>query len=110
MVKGSADALLTLINDILDLSKMEAGKLELDYMSFDLRRSLSEVTKILAIKAQQKGVEFIFDVSPEVPVNVVGDPARLRQILVNLVGNAIKFTETGEIEVNIRTDTQGARR
>jgi two-component system sensor histidine kinase/response regulator len=106
MVKGSADALLIVINDILDLSKMEAGKLELDYMSFDLRKSLIEVTKILAIKAQQKGMEFIFDVSPEVPVNVVGDPARLRQILVNLVGNAIKFTETGEIEVNIRTEKQ----
>jgi two-component system sensor histidine kinase/response regulator len=108
MVKGSADALLIVINDILDLSKMEAGKLELDYMSFDLRKSLIEVTKILAIKAQQKGMEFIFDVSPEVPVNVVGDPARLRQILVNLVGNAIKFTETGEIEVNIRTEKQAA--
>jgi two-component system sensor histidine kinase/response regulator len=107
MVKSSADALLILINDILDLSKMEAGKLDLDFLSFDLRKSLIEVTKILAIKAQQKGVEFIFDVSPEVPVNVVGDPARLRQILVNLVGNAIKFTETGEIEVNIRTETQG---
>jgi two-component system sensor histidine kinase/response regulator len=106
MVKGSADTLLSLINDILDLSKMEAGKLELDYMSFDLRKSLSEVTKILVIKAQQKGLEFIFDVSPEVPVNVVGDPARLRQILVNLVGNAIKFTDTGEIEVNIRTEAE----
>jgi two-component system sensor histidine kinase/response regulator len=108
MVKGSADALLIVINDILDLSKMEAGKLELDYMSFDLRKSLIDVTKILAIKAQQKGMEFIFDVSPEVPVNVVGDPARLRQILVNLIGNAIKFTETGEIEVNIRTESQDA--
>jgi len=108
MVKGSADALLTLINDILDLSKMEAGKLELDYMSFDLRKSLIEVTKVLAIKAQQKGMEFIFDVSPEVPINVVGDPARLRQILVNLVGNAIKFTEKGEIEVKIRAEAQEA--
>ena len=106
MVKGSADALLTLINDILDLSKMEAGKLELDYMCFDLRKSLIEVTKVLAIKAQQKGMEFIFDVSPEVPINVVGDPARLRQILVNLVGNAIKFTEKGEIEVKIRAEIQ----
>jgi signal transduction histidine kinase/DNA-binding response OmpR family regulator len=108
MVKGSADALLIVINDILDLSKMEAGKLELDYMSFDLRKSLIEVTKVLAIKAQQKGLEFIFDASPEVPVNVVGDPARLRQIIVNLVGNAIKFTETGEIVVNIRTEKQAA--
>jgi two-component system sensor histidine kinase/response regulator len=108
MVKGSADALLIVINDILDLSKMEAGKLELDYMSFDLRKSLIEVTKVLAIRAQQKGMEFIFDVSPEVPVNVIGDPARLRQIIVNLVGNAIKFTETGEVEVNIRTEKEEA--
>ena len=108
MVKGSADTLLTLINDILDLSKMEAGKLELDYMSFDLRKSLIEVTKVLAIKAQQKGMEFIFDVSPEVPINVVGDPARLRQILVNLIGNAIKFTEKGEIEVKIRAEIHEA--
>ena len=104
MVKGSADALLTLLNDILDFSKMEAGKLELDYLSFNLRKSLSEVIKTLAIKAQQKGLEFIFDVRPEVPTTVIGDPARIRQVLVNLVGNSIKFTENGEVEVNVRTE------
>jgi two-component system sensor histidine kinase/response regulator len=104
MVKGSADALLTLLNDILDFSKMEAGKLELDQLSFDLRKSLGEVVKTLAIKAQQKGLEFIFDVSPEVPGTVVGDPARLRQVVVNLVGNAIKFTEKGEIEVSVQVE------
>jgi protein-histidine pros-kinase len=104
MVKGSADALLILLNDILDFSKMEAGKLELDNLSFDVRKSLSEVVKTLAIKAQQKGLEFIFDVSPEVPTAVFGDPARLRQVLVNLVGNSIKFTEKGEVEVNVRTE------
>ena len=104
MVKGSADALLTLLNDILDFSKMEAGKLELDYLSFNLRKSLGEVVKTLAIKAQQKGLEFIFDVAPEVPTNVVGDPGRLRQVLVNLVGNSIKFTERGEIEVSVQTE------
>ena len=103
MVKGSADTLLTLLNDILDFSKIEAGKLELDCLSFNLRRSLSEVVKTLAIKAQHKGLELIFDVAPEVPTNVAGDPGRLRQVLVNLVGNAIKFTERGEIEVRVQT-------
>ncbi len=104
MVKGSADTLLTLLNDILDFSKIEAGKLDLDSVSFDLRKSLGEVVKTLAIKAQQKGLEFIFDVAPEVPADVVGDPARLRQVLMNLVGNSIKFTERGEIEVSVRTE------
>jgi two-component system sensor histidine kinase/response regulator len=106
MVKGSADALLIVLNDILDFSKIEAGKLELDYLSFDLRKSLGEVVKILAMKARQKGLEFIFDVAPEVPTNVVGDPARLRQVLLNLVGNSLKFTETGEIEVRVQAETQ----
>jgi len=106
MVKGSADALLVVLNDILDFSKIEAGKLELDYLSFNLRKSLGEVVKTLAIKAQQKGLEFIFDVAPGVPTNVVGDPARLRQVLVNLVGNSLKFTERGEIEVSVQTETQ----
>jgi two-component system sensor histidine kinase/response regulator len=106
MVKGSADALLTLLNDILDFSKIEAGKLELDYLSFHLRQSLGEVVKTLAVKAQQKGLEFIFDVAPGVPTSVIGDPARLRQVLVNLVGNSIKFTERGEIEVSVKTEAQ----
>ena len=104
MVKGSADALLSLLNDILDFSKIEAGKLELDNVSFDLRKSLGQVVKMLAIKAQQKGLEFIFDIDPEVPKQVISDPARLRQIIVNLVGNAIKFTETGEIELSLQMD------
>ena len=108
MVKGSADALLTVLNDILDFSKMEAGRLELDYLSFNLRKSLSDVLKVLAIKAQQKGLELIFDVRPEVPIMLVGDSARLRQVLVNLIGNSIKFTEKGEVEVNVGTETQNA--
>jgi two-component system sensor histidine kinase/response regulator len=107
MVKGSADALLILLSDILDFSRIEAGKLELDYLSFDLRKSLAIAIKTLAIKAQQKGLEFIFDVSPGVPAGVVGDPARLRQVLVNLVGNSIKFTERGEIEVNVQAESVG---
>jgi PAS domain S-box-containing protein len=109
MVKGSAEALLTLLNDILDFSKIEAGKLEMDYLSFDLRKSLGEVVKTLAIRAQQKGLEFIFDVASEVPTYVVGDPARIRQVLVNLVGNSIKFTERGEIEIKVQTDAQTAQ-
>jgi signal transduction histidine kinase len=103
---GTADALLTLLNDILDLSKMEAGKLDLDQMNFDLRKSMVEVAKTPAIRAQEKGLDFIFDVSPEVPANVVGDPARLRQVLVNLIGNAVKCTERGEVEVNVQMDEQ----
>ncbi len=106
MVKGSADALLSLLNDILDFSKMEAGKLELDHLSFDLRKSLGEVVKTLAVRTQQKGLELIFDVAPEVPTTVIGDPARIRQVLVNLIGNSIKFTEKGEIEVNVRIEAQ----
>jgi two-component system, sensor histidine kinase and response regulator len=106
-VKSCADALLTLLNDFLDFSKMEAGKLDLDYLKFNLRKSLGEVVKMLAIKAQQKGLEFIFDVNPEVPATVEGDPARLRQVLVNLVSNAVKFTEKGEVEVAICTESVG---
>jgi two-component system sensor histidine kinase/response regulator len=83
---------------------MEAGKMELDHLSFNLRKSLGEVVKTLAVKAQQKGLEFIFDVSPEVPDTVMGDPARLRQVVVNLVGNSIKFTEKGEIEVSVHVE------
>jgi len=104
MAKGSADSLLALLNDILDFSKMEAGKLELDHLSFNLRKSLGEVVKTLAVRAQQKGLEFIFDLAPEVPNDVIGDPARLSQVVVNLVGNAIKFTEKGEIEVSVHVE------
>jgi signal transduction histidine kinase/DNA-binding response OmpR family regulator len=104
MVKGSAESLLTLLNDILDFSKMEAGKLALNILTFDLRKSMSEVIKTLAVSARQKGLEFIFDVRPEVPTTIVGDPARIRQVLVNLVGNSIKFTESGEVEITVRTE------
>ena len=106
MVKSSADSLLTIINDILDFSKMEAGKVELEKLSFDLRKSLGPVVKTLAMKAQQKGLEFIFDVDPEVPVELVGDPGRLRQVVVNLVGNALKFTHQGEIHMKVEVVSQ----
>jgi signal transduction histidine kinase len=106
MVKSSADSLLTIINDILDFSRIEAGKLQMDAVAFDLRRNLEEVTKGLAIKAHSKGLEFLVKVHPEVPTSVVGDAIRLRQILVNLIGNAIKFAERGEIIAEVRKETE----
>ena len=106
MVKGSADSLLAIINDILDFSKIEAGKLEVENITFDLRKSLGETMKTLALKAEQKGLEFVFDVHPEIPRLVIGDPTRLRQILVNLIGNAVKFTGKGEIVVRAYLEAQ----
>jgi two-component system, sensor histidine kinase and response regulator len=106
MVKTCADSLLTIINDILDFSKIEAGKLELESITFDLRESLEVVMKLLAIKAHNKGLELHLAVHPSVPTSVVGDPTRLRQILINLVGNALKFTERGEIVVEARKETE----
>jgi signal transduction histidine kinase/CheY-like chemotaxis protein/ligand-binding sensor domain-containing protein len=99
MVKASADSLLTVINDVLDFSKIEAGKLHFEKIAFDLQQSLGDAMKPLAFRAQQKGLELIFKVGPSVPPRVEGDPVRLSQVLVNLVGNAIKFTEQGEIVV-----------
>jgi CheY-like chemotaxis protein len=96
-VKTSADSLLTVINDVLDFSKIEAGKLELDLVLFNLRDTLEEAMKSLAFRAHEKGLELVCGIRPEVPDNVLGDPIRIRQIIVNLVGNAIKFTEHGEV-------------
>ena len=100
-VSVSADALLALINDILDLSKIEAGKLDLEDADFVLWDVLDGVMKLMAIRAHEKGLELACRIAPDVPERLVGDPARLRQILVNLVGNAIKFTEEGEVLVSI---------
>lgn len=102
LVRLSAESLLSIINDILDFSKIEAGKLELESIPFDLRESLGETMKALSFRAHQKGLELIYDVDAEVTEALRGDPGRIRQILVNLVGNAIKFTERGEIFVNVR--------
>jgi len=96
-VKISADALLIVINDILDFSKIEAGKLDLDPVPFDLHSTLESTMKVLALRAHNKGLELICDIDPEVPDCVVGDPVRIRQIVTNLVGNAVKFTEAGEV-------------
>ena len=100
-VRTSADSLLTIINDILDFSKIEAGKLELDRVDFDLRECLDATMKTHALLARQKGLELACRVQPDVPDKLVGDPGRLRQILINLVGNAIKFTDRGEIAVEV---------
>jgi len=101
-----ADSLLSIINDILDFSKIEAGKLDLESIDFDLRSLLEQVIDILAAKAQDKGLEMILSIEPEVPECLRGDPGRLRQILLNLVGNAVKFTERGEIVVNVKLESE----
>lgn len=106
MARISADSLFVLINDILDFSKIEAGKLELASVPFSLNKNITETVKTFAIKAQQKGLELIFYISPDVPDAVIGDPGRLRQILINLIGNAIKFTEKGEIILQVDKEWQ----
>ncbi len=105
-VKFSADSLLAVINDILDFSKIEAGKIDLEFIDFDVRDSLESALKTLAVRADEKGLELLCEVAPEVPEAARGDITRLRQVLLNLVGNAIKFTDEGEIVVKVR---QGAR-
>ncbi|MBV9209762.1 MAG: response regulator, partial [Acidobacteria bacterium] len=102
LVKRSGDMLLTIINDILDFSKIEAGKLSLEKIEFELPALLEDVLELVARKAQAKGLELSGFVSPEVPQMLLGDPIRLRQILINLVDNAIKFTEQGEVSVLVR--------
>ncbi|MGA2631914.1 MAG: PAS domain S-box protein, partial [Terriglobia bacterium] len=106
MVKDSADNLLTLINDILDFSKIEAGKLGLDLIDFNLHDMLGNTMKTLAPRASAKGLELVYRTPPSVPRDLVGDPGRLRQILVNLAGNAIKFTERGEVVVRVEAQSQ----
>jgi two-component system, sensor histidine kinase and response regulator len=105
-VKASGDTLLTIINDILDFSKVEAGRISLDLIDFNLRDSLGETMKSLAPAAHQKGLEMMLDVQPEVPEYVRGDPTRLRQIVVNLIGNALKFTEHGEVILRVDTESE----
>ena len=103
-VKMSGDTLLTVINDILDFSKIEAGKIDLEAIDFDLRESLESTLKTLALRADEKGLELLCEVAPEVPEIVRGDSSRLRQIVMNLVGNAIKFTGNGEIAVKVQVE------
>jgi signal transduction histidine kinase/CheY-like chemotaxis protein len=99
IVKNSADSLMQLLNDILDFSKIEAGKLELEMISFSLRETIGDTLLTIASRAAEKGLELACHVKPDVPEQLVGDPTRLRQIVMNLTGNAIKFTEHGEVTV-----------
>ncbi len=105
MVKESGEALTALINDILDFSKIEAGKLDLDNAPFDLRETLGDTMKSLAVRAHHKGLELAFRIQPELPEWLTGDAGRLRQIILNLVGNAIKFTDEGEVVLEVSTDS-----
>jgi two-component system, sensor histidine kinase and response regulator len=100
-VRSSAEALMTIINDILDFSKIEARKLDIEYVNFNLRDSLGDILQTLGLRAEEKGLELAYEVSSEVPDAVVGDPGRIRQIIVNLVGNAIKFTARGEVVISV---------
>ncbi len=105
-IQASGGALLLLINDILDLSKIEAGKLDFEIIAFDLRNTLEEVADLSAFKAHEKGLEYVILFHPEVPTRLLGDPGRLRQVLLNLVNNAIKFTEAGEVVIEVTSDRE----
>jgi signal transduction histidine kinase/CheY-like chemotaxis protein len=105
-IKKSGNSLLAIINDILDFSKIEAGKFELETLDFDLRMTLEDMTDVLAVRAYEKGLEITCLIKPEVPALLRGDPGRLRQIITNLIGNAIKFTEQGEVALHVTLDNE----
>jgi signal transduction histidine kinase/DNA-binding response OmpR family regulator len=110
-IHASAVSLLAIINDILDFSKIEAGKLDLERIDMDLRNTVDDVSRLLAIQAHAKGLELITSVDPEIPDRLVGDPGRVRQVLLNLGSNALKFTRAGEVSINVQlvfTDTLGS--
>ncbi len=107
-IRNSGNSLLDIINDILDYSKIEAGKLDLEIIDFDLRVALDEVTDLLAKKAHEKGLEYVVMAHHKVPLLLCGDPGRLRQILINLVGNSIKFTKKGEVTIRASLDDEDA--
>ncbi len=107
MARASAESLLTVINDILDFSKIEAGKLELEAVEFRLRGSIESTLKTMGLRAHQKGLELNCMIEPDVPEALAGDPTRLRQILVNLLGNSLKFTESGEVNLRVQRESVG---
>jgi len=108
-VKSSGEALLTIINDILDFSKIEAGRMDLELIDYALFNTVADSIKALALRAHQKGLELIASIDDNVPVRLKGDPGRVRQVLLNLIGNAVKFTERGEVEVGVRVlEREGA--
>lgn len=106
-IYASGESLLAIINDILDISKIEAGKLAIEHIPFELNSIIQKVTNISATKAEEKNLELLIYVAPDVPIKMIGDPLRLEQVLINLINNAIKFTETGEIIVKIEWDNSG---
>jgi PAS domain S-box-containing protein len=108
LVKVAADSLLNMINELLDLSKIEAGKFTLEHIAFSLHDSLPSILKLLAVKAHNKGLDLVCDIDSVVPERVLGDPSRLNQILMNLIGNAIKFTDDGEIVLRITQEPDAA--
>jgi PAS domain S-box-containing protein len=108
-VKVSADSLLRVINDILDFSKIEAGKVDLDMADFDLRENLEGLLKTLALRADEKGLELLCEIASDVPNVVNGDASRLNQVIINLIGNAIKFTHEGEVALKVRLETEEAQ-
>jgi CheY-like chemotaxis protein len=108
-IRTSADSLLSIINDVLDFSKIEAGHMDLEILDFDLRTTVEDVMDMLAVRAHDKGLELSCLVYPDVPALVCGDPGRLRQILINLTGNAIKFTEQGEVFVHVTREEETER-
>jgi two-component system sensor histidine kinase/response regulator len=109
-VKSSAESLLTILNDILDFSKIESRKLEMETVAFSLGDTIADTLKPFSVRAHQKGLELLCDFAPDLPAGVVGDPLRLKQILNNLIGNAIKFTGRGHVVVSVREETRGERR
>jgi len=109
MVRESGESLLSVINDVLDFSKIEAGKLELEHTVFDLRESLGDTMKSLGLRAHTKGLELACRIQPDVPDRLVGDVGRVRQIVINLVGNAVKFTEAGEVVLAVECQSQSDR-
>jgi CheY-like chemotaxis protein len=101
IIRTSGESLLSVINDILDFSKIESGKMELDYQPFDLRTCVEEVLDLFAVKAAQQGIDLMYDMQQNVPTTIIGDCTRLKQILINLTGNAMKFTNQGEVVISI---------
>jgi two-component system sensor histidine kinase/response regulator len=108
LVKSSSASLLNLINDILDLARIEAGKLRLEQTHFDLQAINREIVKIYQLRARQKGLQFDYSMAPEVPANLTGDPGRLRQVLENLLGNAVKFTEKGTVSLRVQVQKESS--
>jgi signal transduction histidine kinase/DNA-binding response OmpR family regulator len=106
VVKSSADQLLSILNDILDFSKIEAGKLDFESVQFRLQDCLNDALKVVALRADEKGLELLFDVAKDVPDVLMGDPGRLRQVIINLVGNAIKFTAQGEVMLRVELESR----